>query len=125
MQLPSGPHDCTVHGLPAGIVLARVTPTFDHHTVPAGLLAAHRVADGTWGRLIVHTGTLTFRFEDDPDHPITVDAGRHVLIPPGRPHHLELDGPVTFAVELYRPAEAPPDDGTPASTGLSAADLDS
>lgn len=93
--------------LPAGLELTRTTPTFDQHTVPAGLLNTHRVADGVWGRLVVHTGRLNFYFEDDPDnYPLPVDAGGYVVITPTRPHHLELVGPATFAVEFYRPISA-------------------
>lgn len=88
--------------LPTGVELVRTTPTYDELTVPPGLLAAHKIADGVWGRLVVHSGTLIFRFEDDPDHPIQVPAGGYVVIPPRRPHHLELEGPTTFAVEFHR-----------------------
>lgn len=88
--------------LPDGLEHVRTTDTFDVTTVPAGLLRAHRVADGVWGRLVVHTGAVTFVFDDEPDHPITAGAGDTVAIPPGRQHHLELDQPATFAVEFHR-----------------------
>jgi tellurite resistance-related uncharacterized protein len=88
--------------VPPGFELARTTATFDNGTVPAGLLAAHRVADGVWGRLVVRSGRVTFVFDDDPDHPIVVAEGSGVAIPPGRAHHLELTEPATFAVEFYR-----------------------
>ncbi|MFN0090530.1 MAG: DUF1971 domain-containing protein [Acidimicrobiales bacterium] len=88
--------------LPPGLELTRTTPTFTEETVPAGLLAAHRTAPEVWGRLVVERGSLTFRFEDAPGAPIPVAAGGHVVIPPGRPHHVELDGPVAFAVEFHR-----------------------
>lgn len=95
--------------LPDGLVHVRTTDVFDNDTVPAGLLRAHRVADGVWGRLVVHTGRLRFVFEDASDAPIEVAAGGSVVIPPARPHHLELDGPSTFAVEFHRPDDAGPD----------------
>ncbi len=93
--------------IPEGSELERTTDVFDNNTVPAGLLRAHRVAKGIWGRLVVHSGSVTFVFEDKADQPISVSAGEHVVIPPARPHHLELDQPSTFAVEFYRPP--PPD----------------
>lgn len=96
MSVPEPPCD-TEH--------VRTTEVFDNHSVPAGLLRAHRIADGVWGRLIVHTGSLRFVFEDASDQPLAVSAGRGVLIPPGRLHHLELDEPVTFAVEFHRQTE--------------------
>ncbi len=94
--------------LPAGLELTRTTAVFDQHTVPPGLLAAHRVAEGLWGRLVVHSGELTFVFEGEADEPRRVGAGEHVIIPPSRPHHLELTEPATFVVEFHRlPAERP------------------
>ena len=92
----------TTEEVPAGFEFVRTTPTFDNVSVPAGLLGTHHVARGAWGRLLVHSGELAFVFEDFPDTPISVGAGRYVVIPPERPHHLELDGPATFAVEFYR-----------------------
>lgn len=89
--------------MPAGLQLARTTEVFDRDSAPAGLLRAHRIAEGVWGRLVVHTGRLNFVFDDDPDHPFDVGAGDSVVIPPGRRHHVELGGPVTFVVEFHRP----------------------
>lgn len=104
--------------LPAGLEHVRTTDVFDQDHHPAGLLRAHRVAEGVWGRLVVHTGSVTFVFEDDPANPITAHAGRPVVIPPGRLHHVDLGGPATFAVEFHRePSRGTPEAGTE-STGL-------
>ena len=103
--------------IPTGYERTRTTPIFDYLTVPAGLLSAHRVADGVWGRLVVHTGEVVFIFEDQPDAPIFVRGGGHVDIPPARPHHIELDEPATFAVEFYRALSANDETGLE-STGL-------
>jgi tellurite resistance-related uncharacterized protein len=104
--------------LPDDLEHVRTTDVFDEHSHPAGLLRAHRVADGVWGRLVVHTGSLTFVFEDRMNEPLTIAAGDSVVIPPARLHHVELDGPVTFALEFHRRR----DTGTPTpgheSTGL-------
>jgi len=88
--------------LPAGLVLVRTTPVFGNDTVPAGLLDSHQVAAGVWGRLVVHTGSVGFVFDDESDQEITIDAGGDVVIPPTRLHHVLLDGPATFAVEFHR-----------------------
>lgn len=88
--------------LPAGLTLQRTTPTFDETSTPKGLRAAHAVAEGVWGRLRVSVGSLGFVFEDTPDDVRTVGAGEHQLIPPGRLHHVVIDGPVRFAVEFHR-----------------------
>ncbi|HTO00931.1 MAG TPA: DUF1971 domain-containing protein, partial [Microthrixaceae bacterium] len=85
-------------------------------SVPAGLLRAHRVADGVWGQLVMSTGRVRFVFEDSADEPIIVEAGGSVAIPPGRHHHVEFDGPATFAVEFYRiPESARPTEGRESS----------
>ena len=52
--------------MPDGLELVRTTDVFDQDSVPAGLLRAHRVADGVWGRLVVHSGAVTFVFDDEP-----------------------------------------------------------
>lgn len=99
--------------LPDGLEHVRTTDTFDIDSIPAGLLRAHRVADGVWGRLVVHTGTVIFVFDDDPEHPITITAGGTVAIPPARQHHLVLDQPATLAVEFHRtPSASVPAPGT-------------
>ncbi len=103
--------------IPPGYVLVRTTDVFTQDSVPAGLLRAHRIASGVWGRLVVRSGSLRFVFDspDDVDHATTVNGGEQgstvaaaesVIIPPAEPHHLEIDGPVSFVVEFYRSGEA-------------------
>ena len=87
--------------LPAGLSLARTTDIFDNDTVPPGLLRAHRIAEGVWGRLVVHSGSLDIVFED-ADGAITLTEGDTQAIPPGRPHHVSMTGPASFAVAFYR-----------------------
>lgn len=88
--------------LPDGVTLVRTTPTFDESTVPAGLRRAHRVADDVWGRIVVRSGTLTIRFDDAVGDSHVLASGHTAVLAPSRPHHVEIDGPVTFAVEFHR-----------------------
>ena len=88
--------------LPLGLDHVRTTEVFDAQTVPAGLLRAHRIAAGVWGRLTVHMGSLRFVFEDDPGAGIRVDAGESIVIPPSTPHHVEPDTDAQFAIEFHR-----------------------
>ena len=74
--------------MPAGLELARTTPEFTATTVPAALLAAHRVGPGGWGRLRVRAGRVRFVFEADPSDAVELSAGDHVDIPPGELHHV-------------------------------------
>ncbi len=93
--------------LPDGAVFVRVTADFDEHTLPAGLRSAHRVADGVWGRLVVRSGTLDVVFEDAAHERHAVVAGGTKVLPPGARHHVELVGPVRFAIEFHRvPSDA-------------------
>ena len=93
--------------LPEGLVHLRTTPEFDEHSVPSGLLAAHRVAAGVWGLLRVRSGSIDFVFEDGATPARRVRAGDTQVIPPGDRHHLELVGSVTFAVEFHGSPEHP------------------
>ena len=88
--------------LPDGLVLQRTTPTFDEISTPQGLRAAHTVADGVWGRVVVEAGSVGFVFEDAPDDVRMLGAGDQQVIPPARLHHVVIDGPVLFAVEFHR-----------------------
>jgi tellurite resistance-related uncharacterized protein len=90
--------------LPDGLELTRTTKVFDNDTAPAGLLKAHQVAEGVWARLVMHSGSVGFVFEDTPDELITVADGGNVVIPPQRLHHVVLGEPATFVVEFYRPS---------------------
>lgn len=102
MGTDSEPHDHQSLAIPAGHVLARCTPEFDESSIPAGLLAVHRVAAGVWGRLVVRSGSIGFRFEDGGGVR-TIAAGDVQVIPPERPHRVVVTGPVRFVVEFHRP----------------------
>ena len=88
--------------LPDGVELVRTTPIFDESSVPVGLRAAHQVAEGVWGRLVVASGSVGFMFDDQPELIRSVGVGEVQVIPPGRLHRLVVDGPVTLAVEFHR-----------------------
>lgn len=110
--------DAMTDQLPAGLEHVRTTETFDHEHHPAGLRRAHGVAAGVWALLAVHDGELSFSFEDEPTNAVQVTAGGTVVIPPGRLHHVDITGPVTFNLEFHRePDQLPPASGNE-STGL-------
>lgn len=95
--------------MPTGLEFVRSTPVFDERSVPAGLLGAHRVGEGVWGRLVVSSGQLDFVFEDAALAELRNESARHTIragdvqiIPPGELHHVEIDGPVEFVVEFHR-----------------------
>ncbi len=88
--------------LPDGVEPVRTTPEFDETGVPAALLAAHRIADGVWGRLVVSSGEIGFTFEAEPAGRRVVRAGEHQVIPPAELHRVDVVGPVRFVVEFHR-----------------------
>jgi tellurite resistance-related uncharacterized protein len=93
--------------LPADGEHVRTTEVFDSSTVPAGLLRQHRIGEGTWGRLVVHDGTVRLVFEDGAGEIIELTADDTAVVPPGRPHHVELGEGSRFAVEFHRRRTAP------------------
>ena len=92
------------HGhLPSELVLDRTTDVLTEVTVPAGLLRAHRVARGVWGRLVVVEGRLRFVWESaDAGDPIELVKGDSVVIPPETPHRVEPGTGCRFVVEFHR-----------------------
>jgi len=88
--------------MPEGVRLVRTSAVWSELTVPDGLRSAHRIADEVWGRLVVSGGSLSLIFEDTPDEPHTIAKGESAIIPPGRPHHVVLGGPVEFCIEFHR-----------------------
>ncbi len=89
--------------VPNDATYVRTTVRFSPHTAPAGLLRAHQVAPGVWGRLLVDEGEVGFAFEDDGEERL-LTAGDSIGIPPGRPHHVVPREDAIFAVEFYREA---------------------
>jgi len=87
---------------PSDLHMVRSTRLFDESTVPAGLLAAHQIAAGVWGRVVVQSGSLTFAYEEGPEEPLQLHAGDSHDIPPLRPHRLAIASPVTFLIEFYK-----------------------
>ena len=91
---------CDRTELPAGLHTARTAGPFDADTVPAGLRAAHRVAEGTWGLLRVLDGTVGITLDTQPATVRRLAAGDEQAIPPLVPHHLEVDAPVALVVDF-------------------------
>ena len=87
--------------LPESVRLERTTPTFTAETVPPGLLRGHKVASGTWGRLRVHEGSVTFVLEESGEAR-RLGAGDTQVIEPDVVHHVVVDPGSTFAVEFHR-----------------------
>jgi tellurite resistance-related uncharacterized protein len=91
---------CDRTELPAGLHVVRTAGPFDADSVPAGLRAAHRVADATWGMLRVIDGTVRISIDTQPAIVRRLGARDDQAIPPLVPHHLEVDAAVTLVVDF-------------------------
>ena len=94
---------CDRAELPDSLHVSRTAGPFDATTLPAGLQKAHRVADGVWGRLRVVEGSAGIRLETDPPIEVLLAAGDSQAIPPGVPHAVSVDGPVSLVVDFLVP----------------------
>ncbi|MCF8881485.1 DUF1971 domain-containing protein [Erythrobacter sp. SN021] len=77
---------------------------FDETSLPAGLLAEHRLKPGTWGRLEMIAGAVMLVWDDEAGGRERLSASDIARIPPQRPHHLEPEGPFTLSIAFQRPA---------------------
>lgn len=87
--------------LPPGATAYRQIGPFAAADIPAGFLREDRLKPGAWGLLHVVAGAIRFRWDDDRGGARRIAAGDTMLIPPGVPHHLEPEGPVTITIEFW------------------------
>jgi tellurite resistance-related uncharacterized protein len=87
--------------MPDTLRYVRTTPIWDHDTMPTGLLRAHRIAPGTWGRIVVLGGRLRFAAATSPAIRVELGEGETQAIPPGVDHEVEPLGAVSFVVEFF------------------------
>jgi len=91
---------CDRAELPGDVRLIRSSPEWDEHTVPVGLLHAHRVGAGTWGRIVVHHGRLRFVASTSPALEVELGPGSNQAIPPEVYHEVRPLGPVRFSIDF-------------------------
>lgn len=91
---------CDRAELPEGLRLARSGPEWDERTMPKGLLRSHRLAGGTWGRLVVSEGRLRFTAATDPPTCVVLSSGCMQPVPPEVAHEVEPLGPVRFSIDF-------------------------
>jgi tellurite methyltransferase len=87
--------------LPEGLRWVRRSAVWDERTMPAGLRRAHRVAAGTWGRIVVQAGRLRFVAATAPTIDVVLGAGSTQSIPPEVTHEVAPLGAVRFCVEFF------------------------
>lgn len=89
--------------LPSHVKAYKRTPTFTRASVPAGLTRAHRTRAGTWGRIVVEQGRLTYRILEPVREEVCLSPDNPGVVEPEVPHEVQIDDPETaFHVEFYR-----------------------
>jgi tellurite methyltransferase len=93
---------CDRAEFPEAIRRVRSSPEWDERTLPPGLLQAHQLAAGTWGKIVVHEGALRFSMSGEP--PLSAELGPHSpaqAIPPRVCHEVKPAGRVRFSIEFF------------------------
>jgi len=85
---------------PEGLRFAFSSPDWNEHTLPPALRRAHRLAAGTWGRIIVHDGALHFSMVSDPPLVVELTHGAIQSIPPEIDHEVSPLGHVRFSIDF-------------------------
>jgi tellurite methyltransferase len=91
---------CDRAELPQGVHLVRTSRQWNQHTMPVGLTRAHRLAAGTWGRIVVYEGRLRFKAQTQPEVDTVLRAGWHQGIPPEVEHEVQPLGEVRFSIDF-------------------------
>lgn len=108
---------CARAEMPERVRFVRASAPWDERSLPAGLLRAHRLASGTWGRLVVEEGRVAFRAATTPPTECVLRAGSTQAIPPGLTHEIEPIGHVRLFVEFFDVATQDACEGTGSSRG--------
>ncbi len=88
--------------LPENLRTHHRTHTFTRDTIPAGLLGEHLTKDGTWGKIVVLSGAITYHISGVASESMTLTPQHYGVIEPKMPHRVEPVGEVEFYVEFFR-----------------------
>jgi tellurite resistance-related uncharacterized protein len=88
--------------LPDNVKNYKSTPQFTQDTVPKGLLRAHQTKEGTWGKIVVLSGKLSYRILEPELEEIELSPDKFGVVEPTVLHEVEPLGELCFHVEFYR-----------------------
>ena len=88
--------------LPPEVEPYRTIGPFDAETLPAGLRRTHSLKEGSWGRIDLLSGELTFTWEDDQGGEERLCAPAELVVPPQAAHHVEPAGQIELTITFYR-----------------------
>lgn len=87
--------------LPADAVPYKRTDEFTHSSVPSGLLRRHSTKPGTWGKIVVLEGALTYRILEPTIEEVLLSPEHCGVIEPTIEHEVAPKLGVRFYVEFY------------------------
>jgi tellurite resistance-related uncharacterized protein len=108
LSKPSQPVIPNMKTLPADVTPYQRTKEFSETTIPSGLLREHSTKVGTWGRICVLEGRLSYEVPGPPTETRTLTPGTNGIVEPEILHHVRPMGRVRFFVEFLK---TPPDEG--------------
>jgi tellurite resistance-related uncharacterized protein len=88
--------------LPSDAACYRQIGPFNQDSLPAGLLAEHRLKEGVWGVLTVLDGAIGFSWDDADGGKVEIAAPASIVIPPTVPHHIDIRGPFILRIGFHR-----------------------
>ena len=92
--------------LPTGLVEGRRTPLFDDETLPGPLARSHRTT--VWATLHVEAGSVRYAdIEGAARRDERLEAGDHIVIPPGLGHEVDPSTDARFFVQFHRAPDEP------------------
>ncbi|GAA0277536.1 hypothetical protein GCM10009127_17930 [Alteraurantiacibacter aestuarii] len=95
--------------VPENLQALREIGPFNADTIPRGLLAEHRLKPGRWARLCLSEGELDFVWDDGSNTSEHLVAPAVIMVPPERPHHLELMGDISVTITFMAEPETTTD----------------
>ena len=98
--------------IPRGLFPAGASPNFTEDTIPEALQREHTLAAGRWGVLHALEGQMVF-VDLETGRERMVEAPDLVVIRPGVPHKVSLDGPLTCRIDFFRDLSEEPEMRTP------------
>jgi tellurite resistance-related uncharacterized protein len=90
-----------VKSLPAQALPYKRTAEFTHSSVPNGLLRSHRTKPGTWAKIVVLEGALTYRILEPAVEEVVLTPERYGVVEPEVRHEVVPRPGVRFYVEFY------------------------
>lgn len=97
---------CNMPRIPGDCQPYKQTPSFDEHSIPAGLLKNHSTKAGVWGKIVIESGELQYIIEagkdGSPQQGWLLDEAFAGVVEPTVLHRIKPQGPVKFHVVFYR-----------------------